>query len=55
MYELKEFKIEFIVLHPENYKLKIKQMIEREPYSILKDRFVVKNYNEIISYYTISD
>lgn len=51
MYQLKEFKTDFLVLHPENYKLKIEQMIEREPYSILRDRFVVKNYNEIIDYY----
>lgn len=51
MYQLKEFKTEFLVLHPENHKLKIEQMIEREPYSILKDRFVVKDYNEIINYY----
>ncbi len=51
IYQLKEFKTEFLVLHPENHHLKIEQMIEREPYSILKDRFVVKNYDEIINYY----
>lgn len=51
MYQLKEFETEFLVLHPENYKIKIDQMISREPYSILKDRFVVKNYDEIIDYY----
>jgi len=51
MYQLKEFRAEFLLLHPENHQLKIEQMIEREPYSILKDRFVVKNYDDIISYY----
>lgn len=53
MYQLKEFNAEFLVLHPENHKQKIERMIEREPYSILKDRFVVKNYNEIIHYYNM--
>jgi len=51
MYQLKEFRAEFLVLYPENHQLKIEQMIEREPYSILKDRFVVKNYDDIINYY----
>lgn len=51
MYQLKEFRAEFLVLHPEKSSVKIEQMIEREPYSILKDRFVIKNYNNIISYY----
>lgn len=51
MYQLKEFDTEFVVLHPESHKQKIERMIEREPYSILKNRFVVKNYDEIINYY----
>lgn len=51
MYQLKEFRSEFLVLHSGNHQLKIERMIGREPYSILRNRFVVKNYNNIISYY----
>lgn len=51
LYQLKEFKAEFLVLHPADHKTKILQMIKREPYSILRDRFVVKDYDEVISFY----
>ena len=44
---------QFLILHPKEHKEKIKNRLEREPYSILKkqDRFVVINYDEVINVY----
>ena len=53
MYQLKEYNTQFLILHPKEHKEKIKNRLEREPYSILKkqDRFVVINYDEVINVY----
>lgn len=52
MYQLKEFQTDFFVIAPEKHLGKIQNILSRDPYSIVKERFVVKNYGEAISYYT---
>lgn len=51
MYQLKEFQIDFVVVAPEKYLTKISGTLGREPYSICKDRFSLKSYDNILSYY----
>ena len=51
MYQLKEFNTEFLLLHPQEHEQKIHARIKQEPYSIIADRFVTKNYDETIYYY----
>ncbi len=51
MYQIKEFQADFYVLAPKKHIEKIKKTLNREPYSIQRDRFIVKNYDEVIDYY----
>lgn len=51
MYQLKEFQTDFYVLAPDKHIEKIKNTLSREPYSISRDRFIVKTFNETIDYY----
>ena len=51
MYQLKEFQTDFYVLAPDKHIEKIQNTLSREPYSIQRDRFIVKTYNEAIGYY----
>ncbi len=51
MYQLKEFQTDFYVLAPNKQVEKIQNTLSREPYSISRDRFIVKTYNEVIDYY----
>ena len=51
MYQLKEFQTDFYVLAPDKHIDKIQNTLSREPYSIQRNRFIVKTYNEAIDYY----
>ena len=51
MYQLKEFQTDFYVLTPDKHMEKIQNTLSREPYSIQRNRFIVKTYNEAIDYY----
>lgn len=51
MYQLKEFQTDFYVLAPDKYIEKIKNTLNREPYSIQRDRFIIKTYDEVVDYY----
>lgn len=50
MYQLKEFRTDFLVVSPPKFTDKINDTLGREPYSIHKERFAVKPYDDIISY-----
>jgi len=51
MYQLKEFQTDFLVVSPLRLLNKINDKLKREPYSIYKERFSVKCYDDIINYY----
>jgi hypothetical protein len=51
MYQLKEFCTDFYVIAPEKHIKKITNSLNREPYSIEKDRFIVKSYTDALEYY----
>lgn len=51
MYQLKEFQTDFLVVSPMKFLDKISDTLRREPYSIHKERFSVRHYDDIISYY----
>ncbi|MDR0521430.1 MAG: hypothetical protein LBH00_06215 [Planctomycetaceae bacterium] len=51
MYQLKDFSTDFYVLAPKQYRNKIENTLNREPYSIHKERFIVKSYEEALDYY----
>lgn len=51
MYQLNDFNTDFYVLTPAKHIGKIEKILDREPYSIQRKRFVIKNYDEAISYY----
>lgn len=51
MYQLKEFQTDFLVVAPIKFLGKISDALGREPYSIQKERFSVKPYDDIINYY----
>lgn len=51
MYQLKEFQTDFYVIAPDKHIEKLHNTLSREPYSIERDRFIVKNYDETIDYY----
>jgi hypothetical protein len=51
MYQLKEFQTDFYILAPEKHIDKIHNTVGREPYSIEKERFIVKTYDDAIAYY----
>lgn len=51
MYQLKEFQTDFLIVSPVKFLEKINDTLQREPYSIHKERFSVKHYDDIISYY----
>jgi len=51
MYQLKEFRTDFLVVSPVKFLDKINDTLGREPYSIHKDQFSVKPYDDIINYY----
>jgi hypothetical protein len=48
MYQLKDFHTNFFVLIPEQYMAKTQNVLNREPYSIQKERFIVKTYNRLV-------
>jgi hypothetical protein len=51
MYQLKEFQTNFFILAPEEHKEKIQNALNKEPYLISADRFIIKTYDETIQYY----
>jgi len=51
MYQLKDFQTDFLVVSPAKYLDRINDTLQREPYSIYKNRFQVKHYDDIVNYY----
>ncbi|HDR06648.1 MAG TPA: hypothetical protein ENN88_03355 [Candidatus Coatesbacteria bacterium] len=51
MYQLKEFQTEFYVLADRAKVGRIKETLDREPYSIERRRFTVKSYDKALEYY----
>jgi len=51
MYQLKDFDTDFYVLAPAQHIDKIESTLNREPYSIHRERFIVKNYDDALNYY----
>jgi hypothetical protein len=51
LYQLKDFQTDFYILAPEKHINKIERTLNREPYMINRDRFIVKRYDDAILYY----
>lgn len=51
LYQLKEFQTDLLIVSPVKFLDKINSTLQREPYSIYRERFLVKHYDDIINYY----
>ena len=51
MYQLKEFRTDFMIVSPKQFSNRIDRKLLQEPYLIHKDRFSVIPYENVISYY----
>lgn len=51
MYQLKDFHTIFCVITPKTHFEKVEKALEHEPYSILRDRFIVRTYDEVLEHY----
>lgn len=51
MYQLKEFRADFLVVSPRKFVNRIDRKLQQEPYSIHSGRFNVRHYEDIISYH----
>ena len=51
LYQLKHFKVKFVIVSPEHHIEKIQKNLQREPYSIDRDRFIVQDYDAVLRSY----
>ncbi len=51
VYQLKGFQADFVILTPERYVEKVQRTLNKEPYSIERERFIVRNYDEVLKFY----
>jgi len=50
-FQLAEFNLNFYIVGAEKDRARFDDKITREPYVRIKDRFIYKNYNEVIDFY----
>ncbi len=51
LYQLKHFKVKFIVITPQHHLNKIERALQREPYSLERDRFIIQDYDTVLRSY----
>ena len=51
LYQLKHFNVKFVIIAPQIHINKIQKSLQREPYSIEKERFVVQDYDTVLRSY----
>ena len=51
LYQLKHFKVKFVVITPQHHFNKIERALQREPYSLERERFIIQDYDTVLRSY----